>query len=144
MSAAAYDLALASRIVREADPKLRLDLERLILDEQPSPDEYLVFPERLGPRAPGGPLEVLWADKRKPMSSTTLHRWWHRCLERAGVRPQAMHEARHTAITELVRATGNLKVAQQLAGHASITTTADIYTHFDLGDVHQGQAGVGG
>jgi integrase len=117
------------------DPQLRLDLERLILDEQPEPNEYLLFPERLGVRMTGGPLEVIWLDKKKPMTSTTLHRWWHRCLERARVSPQPMHEARHTAITELVRRTGNLKVAQQLAGHASITTTADIYTHFDLGDL---------
>jgi site-specific recombinase XerD len=37
-----------------------------------------------------------------------------------------MHEARHTAITEFVRKTGNLKLAQMLAGHADIGTTANI------------------
>ena len=46
-----------------------------------------------------------------------------------------MHEARHTAITELVRFSGNLKLAQQLAGHASIQTTADVYAHLDDEDL---------
>jgi integrase len=42
-----------------------------------------------------------------------------------------MHEARHTAITDFLRATGNLKLAQQLARHPTIQTTADIYWHLD-------------
>lgn len=46
-----------------------------------------------------------------------------------------MHQARHTAITEIVRDTGNLKLAQLLAGHASIQTTADIYAHLDIADL---------
>ena len=46
-----------------------------------------------------------------------------------------MHELRHTAITELLRATGNLKLAQLLARHKSISTTADIYGHLDIGDL---------
>ena len=40
-----------------------------------------------------------------------------------------MHEARHTAITQFLRDTGNLKLAQMLAGHADISTTANIYAH---------------
>lgn len=115
--------------------KLRDTLEREILDRGAHPDDYLLFPERLGPRYLGGPLEVIWFDTRKPMSSTTLHRWWHGCLERAHVAPRPMHEARHTAITELLRSGANLKHAQQLAGHASIQTTADVYAHFDVGDL---------
>jgi site-specific recombinase XerD len=47
----------------------------------------------------------------------------------------AMHEARHTAITEFVRKTGNLKLAQMLAGHADIGTTANIYAHLDTTDL---------
>jgi integrase len=37
-----------------------------------------------------------------------------------------MHEARHTAITEFLRRSGNLKFAQMLAGHADIGTTANV------------------
>jgi site-specific recombinase XerD len=46
-----------------------------------------------------------------------------------------MHEARHTAITEFLRDTGNLKLAQMLAGHADIGTTANIYAHLDTSDL---------
>lgn len=46
-----------------------------------------------------------------------------------------LHEARHTAITEFLRQTGNLKLAQMLAGHADIGTTANIYAHLDTSDL---------
>jgi hypothetical protein len=46
-----------------------------------------------------------------------------------------MHEARHPAITEFLRDTGNLKLAQMLAGHADIGTTANIYAHLDTSDL---------
>ena len=46
-----------------------------------------------------------------------------------------MHEACHTAITEFLRRTGNLKLAHMLAGHADIGTTANIYAHLDTSDL---------
>lgn len=67
-------------------------------------------------------------DKRLGQHGT--HDWWYRCLATAGVIPDGvtsganMHRGRHTAITDLVRGSGNLKLAQQLAGHADIKTTA--------------------
>jgi integrase len=39
-----------------------------------------------------------------------------------------MHGARHTAIQRVLDKTGNLKAAQDLAGHANIATTGDTYT----------------
>ncbi len=48
-----------------------------------------------------------------------------------------MHEARHTAITEFLRSSGNLKLAQQLARHQTIQTTADIYGHLDDVDLER-------
>jgi integrase len=64
-----------------------------------------------------------------------MHRWWGKCVERAGISYRRMHEARHTAITEFLRSTGNLKLAQMLAGHADIGTTANIYAHLDTSDL---------
>jgi integrase len=64
-----------------------------------------------------------------------MHRWWKSLLAQAGIEDFQMHQACHTAITEVVRDTGNLKLAQLLAGHASIQTTADIYAHLDLADL---------
>jgi integrase len=72
-----------------------------------------------------------------------MHRWWYRCLANAGVvehgvtADSPMHESRHTAITEFLRSQGNLKLAQQLARHASIQTTADVYGHLDDVDLER-------
>ena len=66
------------------------------------------------------------------------HNWWYVCLTRAGiVEPgttsgERMHKARHTADQRVLDRTGNLKAAQKLLGHASIQTTADIYTDRDI------------
>jgi integrase len=75
-----------------------------------------------------------------------MHRWWYRCLENAGivaagvVAGSPMQESRHTAITEFLRSEGNIKLAQQLARHASIQTTADIYGHLDDADLERALA----
>jgi integrase/recombinase XerD len=38
---------------------------------------------------------------------------------------------RHTVAQAVMETTGNLKVAQELLGHAQVTTTADLYMHVD-------------
>ena len=78
---------------------------------------------------------MIWEDRLKPLSSTAMHRWWGRCVERAGFPHRPMHEMRHTALTEFLRASGNLKLTQMHAGHADIGTTANIYTHLDTSDL---------
>jgi site-specific recombinase XerC len=72
------------------------------------------------------------------MGEHGLHDWWYRCLARGGVvsagttRGERMHKARHTAGQRVLDKTGNLKAVQKLLGHASIQTTADIYTDWDI------------
>jgi integrase/recombinase XerD len=117
------------------DGELRLTLERHILDQKPSPDEHLLYPEKIGPEFYKGPVGVIWENRLAPLSSTAMHRWWAACLKRSGLAHRPMHEARHTAITEFLRRTGNLKLAQMLAGHADIGTTANIYAHLDTADL---------
>lgn len=46
-----------------------------------------------------------------------------------GKRDCGFHRFRHSAGSIIVSKTGNLKLAQQLLGHSSISTTANIYTH---------------
>jgi integrase/recombinase XerD len=123
------------RYLPVVDQELRLELERHILDRAPGPDEFLLYPEKRGPECYGGPVGVIWHDRCKQLSSTAMHRWWSGCLERAGIAHRPMHEARHTAITAFLRSTGNLKLAQMLAGHADIGTTANIYAHLDTSDL---------
>ncbi len=43
-----------------------------------------------------------------------------------------MHKARHTAGQRMLDKTGNLKAVQEFLGHASIQTTGDIYTDWDV------------
>jgi integrase/recombinase XerD len=117
------------------DRDLRTALERHILDRQPQPDEFLLYPEKTGPEFYGGPVGTIWRDPLKQLSSTAVHRWWANRLKRAGLEHRPMHEARHTAITTFLRRTGNLKLAQMLAGHADIGTTANVYAHLDTSDL---------
>jgi integrase len=99
---------------------LRLDIERLIIEREASPDDFLLYPKQA---------------VQRPMDSSSIHRWWAACLKRADVPHFPMHECRHTAITEFLRETGNLKLAQLLARHKDIRTTADIYGHLELSDL---------
>lgn len=62
----------------------------------PEPDYYLLYPEKRTPDR-----RVYWADPEKQCASNTVHRWWYRMLEQAGlvghgVRPGLnMHRRRH-------------------------------------------------
>lgn len=47
------------------------------------------------------------------------------------------HQTRHTAITDFLRSSGNLKLTQQFARHATIQTTADIYAQTDDVDLER-------
>lgn len=114
------------------EPALWMDLERHILDVEAQPNHFLMCLVKPIPRA---------GVRRFPdraMSSTALHRWWYRQLENAGIvatgetSGEHMHKARHTAGQRLLDHSGNLKAVQKLLGHASISTTADVYVDWDL------------
>jgi integrase len=78
-------------------------------------------------------------DFPKALQGNSVHRWWYRCLENAGLVPKGttaglnMHRGRHTSITAVVRDSG-IAVAKQLAGHADIAST-DRYSHLQTGDL---------
>jgi integrase/recombinase XerC len=109
-----------------------MDLERHILDVEARPAHYLMCLVKPIPRA---------GVRRFPdraLSSTALHRWWYARLNDAGIvakgttAGERMHKARHTAGQRVLDHTGNLKAVQKLLGHATIQTTADIYTDWDI------------
>ncbi len=81
---------------------------------------------------------MLWRNPTKMLSDTATHMWWARRLRRAGVPHLRMHARRHTALTRVWRATGDLELIRQLAGHKSIQTTADIYVHSNGRDLERG------
>jgi integrase len=98
--------------------------------------DYLLFPQKRGPKG-----QLLWEDRQKPLSGPAHHRWWYRCLARAGVVEEGttsgrkMHEARYTAGTEFYLATGDIYATQQLLGHADVSTTANIYVQGSPADL---------
>jgi site-specific recombinase XerD len=74
------------------------------------------------------------------MSAPSVHRWFKRALERAGLPPtMKLHELRHSAADNLWRATGNLMLAQQLLRHESVATT-QAYLHPTREDLSQALA----
>jgi site-specific recombinase XerC len=97
---------------------LKADIEVFLVGRDPS--EYLLYPK---------------SRRDEPMDHASVHRWFKRCLERAGM-PNAIqiHELRHSAADNLWRQTGNLMLAQQLLRHASVSTT-QIYLHPNRDDL---------
>jgi integrase len=83
------------------------------------PQEHLLYPQKRGPKG-----TVIWENRLKGLSGRAMHRWWYRCLARAGVvdqgttRGKKMHGARYTSGTELYLATGDIYATKQLLGHA--------------------------
>lgn len=93
---------------------LRDDLYLHIQGDERHRDEYLIYPR---------------SHRRRPMDPASLHRWFKRCLEDAGLpTTMTLHELRHTAADHLFRETGNIVQAQMLLRHSHVSTT-QAYIH---------------
>jgi len=119
------------------------DLGRHIIEWEAQPDEYLLPRRSLRPNRHKAGEKFVTEYRDQPMGVHGLHRWWYRCLERAGIvtagmtSGRKMHMARHTAGQVVLDKTGNLKAVQKLLGHSSITTTGDIYTDWDIDQLEE-------
>lgn len=116
---------------------LALELERYIQDHAPEPDEYLLHPHKVG-RTGGWPnwiYDVVWEDRRSPLTLSAVDKWFDRCRKRAGLdegeRRVLMHELRHTAGTHAQEAGHDLLATQELLRHRSPATTERTYIHLD-------------
>lgn len=114
-------IPLRGRIVLEIEHYLLTDLPHLC--RTPEPDDHILYPEK---RTAGG--RILAAYPKKPMSAPTIHRWWYRRLQDAGLVGQGMtsglnmHRARHTFATDL-RRVADLGATSQALGHSDLSTT---------------------
>ena len=68
--------------------------------------------------------------KGKPLSYATFECLVRYISRKIGVKVH-LHVFRHTLAQAVLETTGNLKVAQELLGHAQLSTTADLYMHVD-------------
>jgi site-specific recombinase XerC len=98
-----------------AIPSLLGDLELHLQERAPyHVDEFLLYPR---------------SDVRRPMDPASVHRWFKRCLDRAGLPATVKtHEMRHSAADNLWRQEGDIVKAQELLRHASPATTRE-YLH---------------
>jgi integrase/recombinase XerC len=88
-------------------PSLKRDVDVYLIGRAPA--EYLLYPK---------------SDTLRPMSAAAVHRWFKKCLARAGLSTTIkMHELRHSAGHNLYAATGDIVLAKQLLRHESVNTT---------------------
>lgn len=64
-----------------------------------------------------------------PMTAEYLRKTCHRICKSNNFRKTGIHELRHTFATRAIEAGIDLRVLQEILGHASYSTTADIYVH---------------
>lgn len=116
---------------------LALELERLVQDNDPHPDEYLLYPQKVG-RVGGFPAYehgVTWEDRRAPLSKSGIDKWFQRARKRAGLDDPddrvLMHELRHSAGTHAQESGHDLLATQHMLRHKSAATTERTYVHLD-------------
>lgn len=89
--------------------------------------------DKLIPNLPQGkPDDYIFSlDGTQPYSQSWFQRHWAKYQEQTGV-TATPHQLRHAYATMLYEAGIDEKLAQELMGHADISTTKNIYTHIRL------------
>lgn len=89
--------------------------------------------DRLIPYLPKGKPEeyIFSADGKQPYDQSAFRRMWYKYQKESGVNATP-HQLRHAYATMLYEAGIDEKLAQELMGHADISTTKNIYTHIRL------------
>lgn len=72
--------------------------------------------------------------ERYPLTDAGFRSALRRAIKKAGVENFRPHDARHTAATRTLRASGNMKVVQRTLGHANLETTSK-YAHVMSEDI---------
>jgi integrase len=76
-------------------------------------------------------LVFRWA-KGHPLEPVGFYRRFIQLVQKAGLPHHRVHDVRHTFATLMLELGESPKTVQTMLGHASITTTLDIYSHVSL------------
>jgi integrase len=68
-----------------------------------------------------------------PLLPDTVSHAWVKIIKRAGLKPFRLHDGRHTHASLLLKQNVHPKVVQERLGHATISTTLDLYSHITPG-----------
>jgi len=69
----------------------------------------------------------------KPLLPDTVSHAWARLVKRTGLKGIRLHDARHTHASLLLKQGVHPKIVQERLGHATISTTLDLYSHISPG-----------
>lgn len=75
------------------------------------------------------PKHFVFSGTEEPIAGTVPNKVLKRALKRAGLPAVTFHGLRHSFVAAHIAAGTPLKAIQEMAGHASITTTMDRYGH---------------
>lgn len=133
--------------------RLDIDGQRLTLTDRKGGDDHVIplmsadakmLAARAG-RARAAGLDTVWfrelkGGHLKPLTYGGALQAIHRAMRDTGLkasRGARVHDLRHHAGTRIMRATGNLRLAQRLLGHASIQSTIK-YAYASDSDLREG------
>jgi integrase len=103
--------------------------------------EFMEWKSRVG--QPTGKADALFMGKRGPLTRQGLQWIWRRAICLAALPPElSIHSARHTVAVHLLRKTRNLRHVQKQLGHASPTTTANMYADIPFEEMQAGVQGL--
>jgi integrase len=69
----------------------------------------------------------------KPLLPNTVTHAWIKLVQRTGLKPIRLHDARHTHASLMLKQGAHPKVVQERLGHAGIQITLDTYSHITPG-----------
>ena len=69
----------------------------------------------------------------KPLLPDTVSHVWAKLVKRTGLEGIRLHDARHSHASLMLKQGVHLKVVQERLGHATISTTLDLYSHVTPG-----------
>ncbi len=107
--------------------------ERIVPIGRQALDRLKLYLDRMRPKLvrPHTPSAVFLSNRGRQLSRVTLWKLVNTCAKRAGiVRHVSPHMLRHSFATHLLENGADLRVIQEMLGHADISTT-QVYTHVD-------------